>query len=154
MTYRIARVAPITGTSTEEIDAPIDRCWALIEDVPIAPQWQNGLERMDVVERDDEGRALVCDTVSDAKLRKVKSRVRFTYQAPTRLSWEQIEGDLNSIEGYWELEDLGGNRTRVTYGVSVDPGSVGRLVRGPLERAARAILVNPRPKELASRLRV
>jgi uncharacterized membrane protein len=147
-------MAPITGSATTEVDAPIDRCWALIEDVAIAPEWQNGLERMDVIERDDEGRAVVCDTLSDAKLRKVKSRVRFAYERPTRLSWHQLEGDLKSIEGYWELEDLGGNRTRVTYGVAVDPGSVGLLARGPLERAARAILVNPRPKELATRLRV
>ncbi len=147
-------MAPIKGSSSTEVDAPIDRCWALIEDVPIAPEWQNGLERMDVVERDDQGRAVVCDTLSDAKLRKVKSRVRFNYDGPKRLSWQQLEGDLKSMQGEWELEDLGGNRTRVTYSVAVDPGSIGLLARGPLERAARAILVNPRPKELASRLRV
>ena len=91
---------------------------------------------------------------SDLKLRKVKSRVRFTYEGPTRLSWQQVDGDLNAMSGYWELEDLGSGRTRVTYGVTVDPGSVGRFARGPIERAARAILVNPRPKELASQLRV
>lgn len=147
-------MAAIKGSSSTEVDAPIDRCWGLIEDVAIAPEWQNGLERMDVVERDEEGRPVVCDTLSDAKLRKAKSRVRFTYEGPTKLSWHQLEGDLNAMEGSWELEDLGGNRTRVTYTVSVDPGSVGLLARGPIERAARAILVNPRPKELASRLHV
>ena len=31
-------MAPISGTSTAEVDAPIDRCWALIEDVAIAPE--------------------------------------------------------------------------------------------------------------------
>jgi ribosome-associated toxin RatA of RatAB toxin-antitoxin module len=145
-------VPVISGTATGEVDAPLERCWALIEDVPSAPQWQSGLERMEVVERDDAGRAVVCDTISDAKLRKVKSRVRFSYDAPTRLSWRQIEeGDLNSIEGYWQLEPLGDTRTRVTYSLAVDPGPVGLLARGPLERAARAILLNPRPKELARR---
>lgn len=93
-------MAVIKGSSTAEVDAPIDRCWALIEDVATAP----------------------------------------------RLSWRQLEGDLHSMEGEWELEDLGGGRTRVTYSVAVDPGSVGRLARGPIERAARAILVNPRPR--------
>ena len=146
-------MASITGSASTEVDAPIDRCWALIEDVAIAPEWQNGLERLEVVERDDQDRPLICDTLSDAKLRKVKSRVRFSYDPPTRLSWTQLEGDMPSIEGYWELEDLGGGRTRVTYWVSVDPGSIGFFARGPLERAARMILVNPRPKELASRLR-
>jgi carbon monoxide dehydrogenase subunit G len=146
-------VTVISGTATDEIDAPLERCWAVIEDVPNSAEWQSGLERMEVVERDEAGRAVVCDAISDVKLRNVKSRVRFRYDAPTRLSWQQIEeGDLNSIEGYWQLEPLGDARTRVTYGLAVDPGPVPRLARMPFERAARAILLNPRPKELARRV--
>jgi ribosome-associated toxin RatA of RatAB toxin-antitoxin module len=143
----------ITGSSSTEARAPIERCWALVEDVGIAPEWQNGLERMDVLERDEQGRPLICDAVSDAKLRKITTRVRFTYEGPTRLSWTMVgEGDLESMDGSWVLEDLGGERTRVTYTLAVDPGSVGALVRGPIERLARAILVNGRAKELARRL--
>ena len=47
-------------------------------------------------------------------------------------------------------EDLGNGRTRATYKLEVDPGSVGRIVRGPIEAAVRALLVNGRPKELAA----
>ncbi len=143
----------ISGTATAEIEAPLERCWAVLEDVARAPEWQSGLERFEILERDAEGRVLVCDSISDLKLRKVTSRVRFAYEGPTRLSWEQIEaGDLHSLEGYWELEPLDAGRTRATYALAVDPGSVGRLARGPVERAARAILLNPRPKELARRV--
>lgn len=143
----------IKGSSSTEVDAPIDRCWALVEDVAIAPEWQGGLERMDVVEKDDRGRVLVADAVSDAKLRKVETRVRFTYEGPTRLSWKMIEGELDSMEGSWELQDLGGGRTRITYNVAVDPGGhIPRLIRGPIESAARAILVNGRANELAKRV--
>ena len=143
----------ITGTATAEVDAPLERCWELIENVAIAPEWQGGLERMDVLEKDDQGRPLVCDAVSDAKLRKVTTRVRFSYEGPRRLSWTQVgDGDLRSMEGYWELESLGEGRTRATYGLAVDPGPVGLLARGPLERAARALLLNPRPRELAKRV--
>lgn len=143
----------ITGSASAEVGTPLERCWSLVEDVASSPEWQSGLERMDVVERDEQGRPLVCDTLSDVKLLKVSSRVRLTYEAPTRLSWIQIEGgDLKSLEGYWQLEPLGDDRTRVTFGLAVDPGPVGLLARGPLERAARAILLNPRPKELANRL--
>ena len=124
----------------------------MVEDVASASEWQGGLVRMDVVERDDQGRPLVCDALSDLKLRKVPTRVRFTYEAPTRLSWTMLEGDLDSMEGYWELVDLGDGRTRVTYGVAVDPGRVGMLARGPIERAARAMLVDPRAKELVRRV--
>ena len=143
----------ISGSAMAEIDAPLERCWALVEDVASAPEWQSGLVRMEVLERDGQGRPLVCDTLSDAKLRKVSSRVRFTYEAPRRLSWQQVEeDDLKSMEGYWEFERLGDGRTRATYGLAVDPGPVGLLARGPIERAARAMLLNPRPKELGKRL--
>jgi carbon monoxide dehydrogenase subunit G len=146
-------MAVIKGSSSTDVDAPIERCWALVEDVAIAPEWQGGLERMDAVEKDAEGRVLVADAVSDAKLRKVKTRVRFTYEGPTRLSWKMIEGELDSMEGSWELEDLGGGRTRITYNVAVDPGGhIPRLIRGPIESAARAILVNGRANELAKRV--
>jgi len=142
----------ISGSSSTEVNAPIEKCWAVVEDVPSAPEWQNGLVKMDVIERDDQGRALVCDALSDAKLRKVLTRVRFTYEAPTRLSWSMIDGELASMEGSWELEDLGGGRTHVTYALAVDPGPVGALVRGPIERIARSILVNGRAKELGKRV--
>ena len=142
----------ISGSASAEIEAPIERCWAALEDVASAPDWQGGLVELEVIERDAQGRALLCDAVSDAKLRKVHTRQRFGYAAPRRLSWTMIEGELDSMEGYWELEDLGGGRTRATYGLAVDPGSVGRLARGPLERVARAILVDPRAKELAKRV--
>jgi uncharacterized membrane protein len=146
-------VPVITGSASADVNAPLDRCWAVVEDVENAPEWQGGLSRMDVIERDQQGRALVCDALSDLKLRKVETRVRFTYDAPARVSWKMIEGDdLNSMEGYWELEEIDGGRTRATYGVAVDPGSIPRFARGPIERAARAILVDPRAKELARRV--
>jgi ribosome-associated toxin RatA of RatAB toxin-antitoxin module len=145
-------VPVISGSSSDEVDATIERCWKVIEDVASAPEWQGGLLELDVVERDEQGRPLICDALTDIKLRKIRTRQRFAYDAPSRLSWKMVEGGLYSMEGYWELEDLGDGRTRVTYGLAVDPGSVGRLARGPLERAARVIAVNPRPKELARRV--
>jgi ribosome-associated toxin RatA of RatAB toxin-antitoxin module len=145
-------VPVITGSSSAEVAAPIERCWEVVEDVASAPEWQGGLVQLDVLEQDDQGRPLVCDALSDAKVRKVQTRQRFTYEPPERLSWTMIEGELASMEGYWQLEDLGDGRTRVTYGLAVDPGRMGLLARGPLERAARAIVVDPRAKELARRV--
>ena len=46
--------------------------------------------------------------------------VRFTYNGPTTLAWRQEKGELKSVDGRWELEDLGGNRTRATYSLEVD----------------------------------
>jgi len=108
-------VANLTGSSTAEIDAPIDRVWALVEDVEAAPTWQGGLNGMEALERDGEGRATLCEAAADIKVRTVKSKVRFTYAGPTLLSWSQEKGELKSVDGRWELEDLGGERTHVPH---------------------------------------
>jgi uncharacterized protein YndB with AHSA1/START domain len=139
----------LTGTSSAEIDAPIDECWAVVQDVAGAPRWQNGLDSVDVVERDDGGRAVVCDIVNDAKFTKVRARVRVSYDPPHRLQLTRLQSDdVDELEATWELQELGPGRTRATYSLSVDPGHVGMLAR-PLERALRPIVVGRRAEELA-----
>lgn len=146
-------MAHMGGTASAEIDAPLDRVWAVVEDVLIAPEWQGGLVEVSALERDGDGRPTLVESVSDIKVRRVKTQVRFSYEPPTRLSWVQEKGDLKSVEGSWELEDLGGGRTRATYTLDSDPGRLlGMVIRGPVEAAARAVLVNARPDELKARV--
>lgn len=141
------------GTKSIEVDAPIAACWALAADTATAPEWQDGLEAMDVLERDAEGRPWLVETTSDAKVRKIKTKVRFSYAEPTRVSWKQEQGDLKRLDGAWVLEDLGGDRTRVTYELDGDPGRVlGMLIRGPVETRIREIMVDGRPAEFKARV--
>ena len=142
-------MAVLTGSSTAEVEAPIEQVWALVEDVERAPQWQGGLKGMQTLERDDEGHAILCQAEADARVRTIKSTVRYTYSAPTTLAWRQEKGELKSVDGRWELEDLGGNRTRATYSVEVDLGRVVSLViRGPLVDLLRGMFVSARAGEL------
>jgi hypothetical protein len=93
------------------------------------------------------------ETENDLKVRRVKARVRFRYEGPTRLAWTQEQGDMKSVEGAWELEDLGEQRTRATFTLDADPGRMlGMVIRGPVEAATRAIFVNGRPGELKRRI--
>jgi carbon monoxide dehydrogenase subunit G len=139
----------LSGSSTAEIHAPLDVVWAFVQDVETAPDWQGGLNAMTALDRDDEGRATRCEAETDAKIRTVKSIVRFTYAGPTKLTWTQEKGDLKSVEGRWELEDLGGERTRATYSIEVDLGrKLGMLVRGPLVDVLRHMLAGARAGEL------
>jgi carbon monoxide dehydrogenase subunit G len=139
----------ITGSSTAEIDAPLEQVWALVEDVEKAPEWQGGLKGLEALERDSAGHAVVCESHSDAKVRTIKSIVRFTYAGPNRLSWVQEKGELKSVDGSWQLEDLGNGRTRATYALDVDLGRMlGMVIRGPLVDALRSMLVNARAGEL------
>ena len=141
----------LSGSSSADIDAPIDRCWPLVEDIAAAPQWQRGLERVDVLERDEQGRALICDTVTDAKFTKVRCRIRVTYEPKRRMTFARDASDsggVEAMEGSWELEELSAQRTRATYRLAVDPGPVGLMAR-PLERALRPLVVGGRADELA-----
>jgi len=141
-------MATISGSSTAEIDAPIGQVWELVEEVEKAPDWQGGLKDMEALDRDANGRAIRCESHTDAKVRTIKSIVRFTYAGPTSLAWRQEKGDLKSVEGSWELEDLGGERTRATYSIEVDLGRIGLLIRGPLVDVLRGQLAGARAGEL------
>ena len=139
----------VSGSSSADIDAPIARCWEVVQALDAAPAWQNGLERVDVLQRDDQGRPVVCDTVSDAKFTKVRCRVRVAYDPPYRLAFTRLESDdVDLMEGSWELEELPSDRTRATYRLAVDPGHV-PLVARPLINALRPLVVGNRAQELA-----
>ncbi len=146
-------MARMGGSASAEIDAPVEEVWAVVEDVLTASDWQGGVVAISALERDAENRATLVEIENDIKVRHVKTRVRFRYEPPTVLSWTQEKGDLKSVTGSWRLEDLGDERTRATYTLDSDPGRVlGMLIRGPVEAAVRAALVNARPGELKARV--
>ena len=144
-----------TASASAEIDAPIETVWKVVEDVAIAPDWQGGLVSLEPVERDERGRVTIADTGTDAKVRTVHITTRFTYAAPTELSFEQVKGMIKHGRGYWRLEDLGSGRTRATYALEGDLGRVlDALIRGPLYDLLVRLLVAARPRELKHRVEV
>jgi uncharacterized membrane protein len=135
-------MANIKGEKTVEIDAPIDRCFAIAADIDNAPDWQGSLKDVEVLGRDADGRAELVETASDAKVKTVKSRLRFSYEEPTRITWVQEKGETKSLNGWWDFEDLGEGRTRASYGLDVDPGRMlGMLLRGPVQDQVRNFLL-------------
>ena len=132
----------ITGERSVEIDAPIEQVFDIAADIENAAEWQGSLKDVEVLERDGDGRASLVDTVNDAKVKTVKTKLSFTYDAPTTIRWRQEKGDVKSLVGWWALEDLGGDRTRATYALEVDPGRMlGMLIRGPVEGQVRDFLL-------------
>ncbi len=139
----------IDGDSTAVIHAPIDTVWELVQNVERAPDWQDGLKAMTALQRDDDGRAILCEAKNDAKVRTLTSTIRFSYDGPTQLSWVQEKGDMKEVTGSWELEDLGSGETRVTYRIHVDLGrTLSLVIRGPLVGVLRGQLAGARAGEL------
>ena len=132
----------IKGDRSVEIDAPIERCFEIAANIEAAPEWQGSLQDVEVLERDADKRATLVETKSDAKVKNVKSRLRFSYSEPTRIEWTQEKGETKSLRGWWDFEDLGGGRTRATYALETDPGRVlGLLLRGPAEAMVKDFLL-------------
>ena len=132
----------IKGDRTVEIDAPIERVYEIAADVENATEWQGSLKDVEVLERDGDRRPLLVETESDAKVKTVKSILRFSYDPPTGIRWVQEKGDTKSLTGWWTFEDLGDGRTRATYGLEADPGRMlGMLLRGPAEAKVRDFLL-------------
>jgi uncharacterized membrane protein len=135
-------VGNVTGERSVEIEAPIERCFEIAADVERAPEWQDSLKDAEVLERDGDGRPALVETRSDAKVKTVKALLRFSYDEPAGIRWEQEKGDVKALTGWWAFEDLDGGRTRATYGLDVDPGRMlGMLLRGPVEGQVRDFLL-------------
>ena len=142
----------IRGERSVEIAAPIEKCFAIAADIQGAPDWQKSLNDVDVIERDVDQRASLVETVSDARVKTVKSTLRFTYDEPRGITWIQEKGGMKSLHGYWRFEDLGPDGTRATYGLIVDPGRMlGMLLRGPTEAKVRGFLLDGAAEGLKSK---
>ena len=139
----------IEGQASADIDAPIEEVFAVAADVEGSPRWQPEIKSVEVLERNDDGHQVLVEIETDAKVRTLKSEMRFGYDAPTGISWEQTDGDLKSVRGSWEFEDLGEDRTRATYWMEVDLGRMlGMVIRGPLVGVLRGQLVESMPGKL------
>jgi uncharacterized membrane protein len=142
----------ISGERSVEIDAPIERCFEIAADIDNAPEWQGSLKDVEVLERHPDKRASLVETESDAKVKTVKSRLRFSYEEPTAIRWVQEKGDTKSLVGSWSFKDLGEGRTRATYALDADPGRMlGLLLRGPAEGKVRDFLLGDAASGLKER---
>jgi ribosome-associated toxin RatA of RatAB toxin-antitoxin module len=139
----------VEGSASIEIEAPIDAVFAAAADVEASPRWQPEIKVAECIERDGDGNQALVHMETDAKVRRLGSDIRFSYEGPSRISWVQEDGDLKAVEGSWQLEALGDGRTRVTYWLEVDLGRrLGLLIRGPLVGVLRGQLVDSMPEKL------
>jgi len=119
---------------TVEIDAPIDTCFAAIIDYETFPSWQGAVVDTEVLDWDSKGRGKRVRLFIDAKVRKVDYTLDYSYDQPTRIEWDFVEGNgINAADGHYLFEDLGNDRTRATYKLGLE---VGIPLPGPVARRA------------------
>jgi ribosome-associated toxin RatA of RatAB toxin-antitoxin module len=95
--------------------------YEVVTDFEHYAKWVGDLKRIEVVQRDAEGRALEVEFRAAAFGRSTTYTLRYDYtQVPEQLSWHQIEGDLTeTLNGQYRFEPSGAG-TKVTYELEVD----------------------------------
>ena len=103
------------------VNATPDTIYRVITDFSNYVNWFSDLKRIDVLERDSEGRALAVQFRAAAFGRSTTYVLRYDYgRAPEQLSWFQTSGDITaSMKGQYLLQAIG-TGTKVTYDLEVE----------------------------------
>ena len=134
---------------SEEIAASPQQCYDALSDFEHVPDWQGAVRSIEVLERDDQGRGTVVQYEVDAKVKRVRYKLRQVHEPPNRLGSEYLGGDFRDFSGEWRFVDLGGERTRAELDLRIDPG---RFVPGPIRSAISDAVMRRALKDLKSHL--
>ena len=109
------------SSSTIVIDAPLTDVQAALFDIATYPEWLTSIKKADVLESDDQGRAVKAKLSIDAGM--MKDRVTLDYDwsaAPASLSFTMDEADLlTQMDGTYFIKALDEDSTQVTYELTV-----------------------------------
>jgi ribosome-associated toxin RatA of RatAB toxin-antitoxin module len=118
-----------------EIDASPQACFDALTDYERLPEWQGAVCEARVLERDGQGRGTVVEYEVDARVKRVRYRLRQVYDEPSRLGSEYLGGDFRDFAGEWRFQPRRDGGTHVELDLRIDPG---RLV----PRALRGVIAN------------
>ena len=139
------------SSSTIVIDAPLAEVQAALFDIATYPEWLTSIKKADVLERDDQGRAIKAKLAIDAGM--MKDRVTLDYDwsaAPASLSFSMDEADLlTQMDGTYLIKALDEDSTQVTYELTV---AVSLPVPQMMITKAQQQTIDAALKELAARV--
>jgi uncharacterized membrane protein len=129
-----------------EITATPQRCYDVAVDFERYPDWAQDVKSVDVLERDDQGRAKRVEYRAAALGRSTRYVLEYDYSdAPAAFSWRLVEGDiLRRLDGRYGFEADGG-ATRVSYELTAE---IGIPMPGFVKRRAAGKIMSTALKEL------
>jgi uncharacterized membrane protein len=134
---------------TDVINAPVDKIVDALTDFDTFPEWQGAVLECEVLERDADGRGSLVRMKVDAKVRKVEYVVRYAYDLPVGLSWNQESGDLKENTGNYTFASRDDGSTDVTVDIVAE---VGFFVPGPMKKLIRDQSMKNSMRELKKRV--
>jgi uncharacterized membrane protein len=124
-----------------EIEAARENCFAALLEYETFPEWQRAVKSVEVLSRDGEGRGHNVEFVIDAKVKRVRYVLAYSYEPPGWVGWEYVEGDVKDVSGEFVLEQMDDGVTRATYRLTLDagvwlPGPVQKVLRDQVMKGA------------------
>lgn len=139
------------SSSTIVIDAPLADVQAALFDIATYPEWLTSIKKADVLESDDQGRAIKAKLAIDAGM--MKDRVTLDYDwsaAPASLSFSMDDANLlTQMDGTYFIKALDEDSTQVTYELTV---AVSLPVPSMIITKAQQQTIDAALKELAARV--
>jgi ribosome-associated toxin RatA of RatAB toxin-antitoxin module len=109
------------SSSTIIIEADLATVSATLFEIEKYPEWSGAIKKVEVLERDEQARALKAKIVIDAGA--LKDSVTLTYdwsQAPARLEFNLEDANmLTKMDGAYILKSIDSDTTSVTYELEV-----------------------------------
>ena len=137
-------------TSSIVINADPGAIMAVIADFEAYPQWVQGVKRTDVLETAASGRGARVYFELDASPIKDQYTLSYDWDDDSAVRWHLVEGKmLKAMDGAYELADLGGGKTEVTYRLAVD---ISIPMIGMLKRKAEKVIIDTALKGLKKRV--
>jgi carbon monoxide dehydrogenase subunit G len=108
------------ASSSITIAAPPEAVMAVIADFEGYPGWTSQVKTVEVLSRDEAGRATAVRFVLDAGIVKDEYSLAYDWSVPNQLSWTLITGQMQKAqEGTYALTAAGSD-TEVRYDLTVD----------------------------------
>ena len=109
------------ATESILVNATPDAVYRVVTDFANYNSWVSDLKRIEVLERDSEGRPLEVQFRAAAFGRSTTYALRYDYsRAPELISWIQTSGDITEMmKGQYRFESVE-NGTKVTYDLEVE----------------------------------
>ena len=139
---------PEQTTSSIDIDATPEQVMAVIVDFENYPAWVQGMQRVEIHERDAEGRAKQVHFDLDAGVKDAYT-LEYDYVGPHALHWHLVHGKLmHGMDGTYELAATDSG-THVIYRLSVE---LAIPMIGMLRRKAEKVIIDTALKGLKKRV--
>jgi uncharacterized membrane protein len=132
-----------------EIAAARENCFTALLEYETFPDWQRAVKSVEVLSRDDEGRGRDVEFEIDAKVKRVRYVLRYSYDPPGWIGWEYVEGDVKDVAGEFVLEQADDGVTLATYRVGLDPGV---WMPGPIKKVLTDQVMKGAVDDLARRV--